>query len=83
MRPPAPVQLLLKAIASGGLMAHIITARYVDTLPFCRQELQFARLGTDISRITMCRWAMRLAQCVHSTQQLAQTGDPLRFINLC
>jgi len=59
---PAPVQLLPKAIASGGLMAHILCAKFADSLPFYRQEHQFARLGADIPRATMCRWAMRVAE---------------------
>ncbi len=59
---PAPVQLLPKAIASGGLMAHILTAKFADSLPFYRQEQQFSRLGADIPRATMCRWAMRVAE---------------------
>lgn len=59
---PAPLQLLPKAIASGGLMAHILTAKFADSLPFYRQEQQFSRLGTDICRATMSRWAMRVAE---------------------
>ena len=59
---PAPMQLIPKAIASGGLMAHIICAKFADSLPFYRQERQFTRLGVDIPRATMCRWAMRVAE---------------------
>jgi transposase len=59
---PVPVQLLPKAIASGGLMAHLLTAKFADALPFYRQEKQFARLGVDIPRATMCRWAMKVAE---------------------
>jgi transposase len=58
---PVPVQLLPKAIASGGLMAHILTAKFADALPFYRQERQFIRLGADIPRATMCRWTMKIA----------------------
>lgn len=58
---PVPVQLLPKAIASAGLMAHILTAKFADALPFYRQERQFIRLGADIPRATMCRWAMKVA----------------------
>jgi transposase len=62
---PVPAQLIPKAIASGGLMAHILTAKFADALPFYRQERQFERLGTDICRATMCRWAMKVAEaCV-------------------
>jgi len=59
---PVPPQLLAKGIASGGLMAHIITAKFTDALPFYRQEKQFSRLGTEFSRTTMCRSAMKVAQ---------------------
>jgi len=55
-------QLIPKAIASGGLMAHILTAKFADALPFYRQEKQFTRLGVEISRATMCRWSMRVAE---------------------
>ena len=70
---PVPVQLLPKAIASGGLMAHILTAKFVDSLPFYRQERQFDRLGADIPRATMCRWAMRVAEaCIPLKNLLRQ-----------
>lgn len=70
---PVPVQLLPKAIASGGLMAHILTAKFTDSLPFYRQEQQFARLGADISRATMCRWAMRVTNaCIPLKNLLRQ-----------
>lgn len=70
---PVPVQLIPKAIASGGLMAHILTAKFVDSLPFYRQERQFGRLGADIPRATMCRWAMRIAEsCIPLKNLLRQ-----------
>lgn len=58
---PAPKQMVDKGIASAGLLAHIITAKYCDALPFYRQERQFERLGVDLSRATMCNWAMKVA----------------------
>jgi transposase len=70
---PVPVQLIPKAIASGGLIAHILTAKFVDSLPFYRQERQFSRLGTDINRAAMCRWAMRVAEaCIPLKNLLRQ-----------
>lgn len=70
---PVPIQLIPKAIASGGLMAHILTAKFVDSLPFYRQERQFNRLGADIPRATMCRWAMRVAEaCIPLKNLLRQ-----------
>jgi len=70
---PAPPQLIPKGIASGGLMAHILTAKFTDALPFYRQEKQFARLGTDFCRTTMSRSAMRVAEaCVPLKELLRQ-----------
>jgi len=59
---PVPPQIIPKSLASGGLLAHILTAKFTDALPFYRQEKQFARLGADIGRATMCRWAMKVAE---------------------
>lgn len=71
MAPPS-IQLIPKAIASGGLMAHILTAKFADALPFYRQERQFIRLGADIPRATMCRWAMQVAEACIPLKNLLQ-----------
>ncbi len=59
---PVPPQIIPKGIASGGLLAHILTAKFEDALPFYRQEKQFARLGVELNRATMCNWAMKAAE---------------------
>lgn len=59
--PVAP-HLIPRSIASPGLLAHILTAKFVDHLPFYRQEKLFVRLGVEISRTSMCSWAMRVAE---------------------
>lgn len=69
---PAPLQLIPKGIASGGLMAHILTAKFTDALPFYRQERQFTRLGTDFSRTTMSRSAIKVAQACMPLKKLLQ-----------
>lgn len=58
---PVPPQIIPKGIASGGLLAHILCAKFEDALPFYRQEKQFARLGVDLNRAAMCSWAMKVA----------------------
>lgn len=50
---PSPVQLLPKSMATAGLVAHIVTAKFEDALPLYRQEKIFARLGIDLPRATM------------------------------
>jgi transposase len=59
---PLPEQIIPKSMATPGLLAHIITAKFVDALPFYRQEGQFSRLGIEIPRSTMCGWAIKVAE---------------------
>jgi hypothetical protein len=54
-------QIIPKGIATPGLLAHILTARFADALPFYRQERQFSRLGIELPRATMCNWAIKVA----------------------
>jgi len=56
-----PDQIIPKSIATPGLLAHILTAKFADALPFYRQEKQFARIGIELGRATMCRWGMKVA----------------------
>ena len=56
-----PDQIIPKSIATPGLLAHILTAKFADALPFYRQEKQFARIGIELARSTMCKWGMKVA----------------------
>ena len=58
---PVPPRIILRSIATPGLLAHILTAKFIDHTPFYRQEKQFQRLGVEISRTSMCSWAMQTA----------------------
>ena len=58
---PPPKQIIAKSIATAGLLAYILTAKFCDALPFYRQERQFDRIGAEISRANMCNWAMKAA----------------------
>jgi transposase len=59
---PLPPQIIPKSIVSPGLLAHVLTGKFVDHLPFYRQEQLFARLGVEIGRATMSNWAMKAAE---------------------
>jgi len=59
---PPPAQMLPKSMASAGLLAQIVTAKFVDALPFYRQEQQFKRLGYEISRSNMAGWCIQLGE---------------------
>jgi transposase len=58
--PPSP-QIIPKSIVTPSLLAHVLTGKFVDAVPFYRQERQFERLGIDVSRASMCNWAMKAA----------------------
>jgi transposase len=53
---PVHAQLLPKSMASASLIAHIVTAKFVDGTPLYRQEAQFGRLGIDLGRATAGGW---------------------------
>jgi transposase len=57
--PPVP-QVLPKTNAAPGLLAQIVTAEYVDSLPLHRQEAIFARHGVDLPRATQAAWVIGL-----------------------
>ena len=59
---PVPLQIIPRSIASSGLLAHILTGKFVDHTPFCHQEKQLLRLGVKVSRTSMCSWAMQSAE---------------------
>lgn len=44
-----PEQFIPKSIATPGLLAHILTAKFADALSFYRQEKQFSRIGVELT----------------------------------
>jgi transposase len=56
-----PERMIPGSIASPGLLAYVLTSKYVDSLPFYRQSKMFERINADISRATMCNWAILAA----------------------
>ena len=67
---PVPPQILPKSIASESLLAHIITGKFADSLPFYRQEKQFLRNDIKISRSTMSIWALKLFERCYPLDKL-------------
>jgi transposase len=67
---PAPAQLLPKSIASPALVAYIVVGKFCDSLPFYRQEKQFARIGVDISRQDMANWSVAVYKRLRPLRQL-------------
>jgi transposase len=61
--PPQPIP---KSLASPGLLAHVVVAKYADALPLYRQETQLARLGIDLPRATLAGWMVKAGELVQS-----------------
>ena len=59
---PTPLSLFPKGFATPSLIAHIVTSKYVDGIPLYRLERVMRRYGIDISRVTMSRWMIEVAE---------------------
>ena len=55
-----PDQLIPKCMGTPGLLAYVMTAKFVDSMPFYRMEKKFMRMGIKLPRATMCGWAMKI-----------------------
>jgi len=53
---PVPPCIIPRSIASASLVSYIMIQKYQDHLPFYRQEVQFERIGIQISRQDMSNW---------------------------
>jgi transposase len=53
---PAPSRPIEKGIAGPGLLAQVVTDKYVDHMPLHRQEKRWEREGILLPRKTLCGW---------------------------
>jgi len=53
---PVPAHVIDKGMASAGLLAQVLVAKYADHLPLYRQEKIFERAGMKLARSTMAQW---------------------------
>ncbi len=54
--PNLPTVPLPKSIAGASLLAQLLTGKYIDHLPFYRQQSMISRLGVELHRPTMSNW---------------------------
>jgi len=89
---PLPAQILPKTNAAPGILAHLVTSKYVDALPLYRQEAIFARYGVSLPRATQAAWIIALADRIQPLinlmdERLRSSGyirideTPLQVIN--
>lgn len=71
--PPitAPLRTLQeRCIASPRLLAHTLTSRFEQHLPYYRIEKMYERLGVPIARQTLCGWSGMAAEAVSLIMQV-------------
>ena len=56
-----PPQIIPKGIPTAGLLAFIIVSKFCDAIPLYRMSKQFARIGIEIARSTLCGWVLEVA----------------------
>jgi len=69
---PLPPQPIPKSNASPGLLAYLVTAKFLDALPLYRQSQILQRLGLDIARGTLAAWMIRCAELIQPLINLLQ-----------
>jgi transposase len=56
VQAPAPSRPIERGIASPGVLARILVAKFADHQPLYRQSVIYARQGVELDRSTMARW---------------------------
>jgi len=56
VQAPVPAQVIDKGLATAGLLAQVLVAKYADHQPLYRQEGIFERAGLAIPRSTLAQW---------------------------
>jgi len=88
----APERPIAKGLASPGLLAHVLVAKYCDHLPLYRQSQIFARQGVELDRSTLANWVggavwwleplqARLAEHVFASQKLFADDTPIPVLD--
>ena len=53
---PVEAHIIDKGLATTGLLAQVLVAKYADHLPLYRQEAIYARAGVPLARSTLAQW---------------------------
>ena len=59
---PREKRIIPASLVTASLLAYIIVSKFVDALPFYRQERIFSRLRIRISRQNMCNWTIQASR---------------------
>lgn len=79
---PAPDRPIAGGLATPGLLAHVLIAKYCDHLPLYRQSKIFARHGVELDRSTLAGWVGGAAwwlEALHRRLAEHVTGSDVLF----
>jgi transposase len=62
VQAPAPSRRIDRGMAGPGLLAHVLTSKFVDHLPLYRQSEIYVREGVEFDRSTMAKWVGEASQ---------------------
>lgn len=83
---PLPPQLQERCLAAPGLIAQVVTAKYVDHLPLYRQEQIYRqRHGVEVPRQTLCRWVALAAdwfEPIYNEMIRRQMANPRAYVQI-
>jgi transposase len=72
---PKPPQPIPRSFASASLLAYVIVAKFMDSLPLYRQEVIFNRLSIDLPRATLSNPVYDLLQGSLVRQRIIQADE--------
>jgi transposase len=56
VQAPMPPQLIPKGLCGPGLLAHVLSAKFIEHRPLYRVQQELDRAGVTVSRATLCDW---------------------------
>jgi transposase len=75
---PMPPECFPRSLAAPSALAHVISEKFCDGMPFNRVEDRLAREGVSVDRGTMCRWAEDAGATVGATVIAAARAEAWR-----
>ncbi|TEA69320.1 IS66 family transposase [Allopusillimonas ginsengisoli] len=81
IQAPVPAHVIDKGLATTGLLAHVLVAKYADHQPLYRQQKIFERAGVKLSTSTLADWVgvcgVRLQPLVDALREAILKHDVL------
>lgn len=65
-----PEQVIPRSIATPSLLSSIFVGKFIDGLPYYRQEEQYKRIGVSLSRQNMSNWQIKLLPHLNKLTEL-------------